>query len=104
MPFDSSFPSVIACLRGAVGASFIWTRVQARWLLAVATFLAILGVAAFVADSLVVTDRECLLALFPRLASAAEKQDVAPIMAALATRRSGHSTTRPSACLLEKTH
>lgn len=30
-----------------------------------------------------VTDRECLLALFPRLARAAEKQDVATIMAAL---------------------
>ena len=41
------------------------------------------GVAAFVADSLVVTDREYLLALFPHLAHAAEKQDVATIMAAL---------------------
>lgn len=41
------------------------------------------GAGCFVADSLVEADSECLLALFPRLARAAEKQDVATIMAAL---------------------
>lgn len=83
MPFESSLSLVVGCLMGAVAAFFIWTRVQARWLLAGAAALAIAGVGAFVADSIVVTDREYLLALFPRLARAAEKQDVATIMAAL---------------------
>lgn len=83
MPFESSLPVVVACLLGAVAAFFIWMRVQARWLLAATVLLAIFGVAVFVADSFVVTDREYLLALFPRLARAAEKQDVSAIMAAL---------------------
>ena len=83
MPFESSLPLVVACLLGAVSFLFVWLQVQSRWLLAVATLLGMAGVGAFVADSLVVTDREYLLALFPRLARAAEKQDVATIMAAL---------------------
>lgn len=83
MPFESSLPLVVGCLLGAVAAFFIWMRVQARWLLVGTALLAIAGVGAFVADSLVVTDREYLLALFPRLARAAEKQDVATIMAVL---------------------
>jgi hypothetical protein len=41
------------------------------------------GTGAVVADQLAVTDREYLQDLFPRLARAAEKQDVATIMAAL---------------------
>ena len=45
--------------------------------------LAMLGTGSLVADVLVETDREYLLALFPRLALAAEKQDAATIMAAL---------------------
>jgi hypothetical protein len=83
MPFESSLPLIVGCLLGAVAAFSIWVRVQARWLLAGTALLAIAGVGAFVADSLVVTDREYLLALFPRLARAAEKQDVATIMAVL---------------------
>lgn len=83
MPFESSLPLVLACLLGAVIGFFVWLRVQARWLLALSTLLAVAGGGAFVADSLVVTDREYLLALFPRLARAAERQDVATIMAAL---------------------
>ena len=83
MPFESSLPLVVACLLGAAVGFFVWLRVQARWLLAVAVLLAAVGVGCFVADSLVETDREYLLALFPRLALAAEKQDVATIIAAL---------------------
>jgi hypothetical protein len=37
----------------------------------------------FVADLLVETDREYLLEMFPRLARAAERQDISTIMAAL---------------------
>ena len=83
MPFESSLPLVAICLLGAVVVFFVWLRVQARGLVAVAALLAAVGLGAFVADRLVVTDREYLLALFPRLAQAAEKQDVARIMAAL---------------------
>lgn len=83
MPFESSLPLVVSCLLGAVVAVFVWLRVQARWLLAVAVLLAAAGVGCVVSDWLVETDREYLLALFPRLASAAEKQDMATIIAAL---------------------
>lgn len=83
MPFESSMPLVVACLLGAVAVSFVWLRVQARWLLAIAMLLAAAGVGCFVVDSLVETDREYLVALFPRLAHAAEVQDIGPIIAAL---------------------
>lgn len=83
MPFESSLPLVVACLLGAVVGFFVWLRVQSRWLLATAILLAAAGVGCFVADLLIETDRERLLALFPRLALAAEKQDMATIMAAL---------------------
>ena len=83
MPFESSLPLVVACLLGSVIGFFVWLRVQTRWLLAVAALLAVVGVGCFVADRVIETDREYLLALFPRLARAAEKQDVATIMAAL---------------------
>jgi hypothetical protein len=83
MPLESSLPLVVACLLGAAVAFFVWLRVQARLLLATAILLATAGVGCFVADLLVETDREYLLALFPRLARAAEKQDVATIMASL---------------------
>jgi hypothetical protein len=83
MPFESSLPLVVACLIGAVGICFIGLRVQSRRLLALAAFFAVAAAGAFVADALVETDREYLLALFPRLARAAERQDVSTIMAAL---------------------
>jgi hypothetical protein len=83
MPFESSLPLVVACLLGAVIGFFVWLRVQTRWLLAVATLLAVVGVGCFVADRVIETDREYLLALFPRLARAAERQEVSTIMAAL---------------------
>jgi hypothetical protein len=83
MPFESSLPLVVACLLGAVVAFFVWQRMQTRWFFAVAILLAAAGVGCFAVDWLVETDREYLLALFPRLALAAEKQDTATIMAAL---------------------
>lgn len=83
MPFESSVPLFMACLLGAAGVFLAWLRLQSRWLLALATVIAVAGLGVFVTDSLVVTDREYLLAMFPRLANAAERQDVAAIMAAL---------------------
>ena len=83
MPFESSLPFVIACLIGALVTGAVWVNSQSRWSLATAVVLVLAGVGAFVADQLVVTDREYLQALFPRLAIAAEKQDVATIYESL---------------------
>ncbi len=83
MPFESSLPLVVICLLGAVVGFLVWLHVQARWLLAIAILLAAAGVGCFSVDWLVETDREYLQALLPRLARAAEKQDLGTIMAAL---------------------
>jgi hypothetical protein len=83
MPFEDSLPLVAACLLVGIFMSVIWTRRQTIWLLASAAVLVVAGIGAFVADQLVVTDREYLQDFFPRLAFAAERQDVATIMAAL---------------------
>jgi hypothetical protein len=83
MPFESSLPFVIACLIGASVTGAVWLNSQSRWSLATAVVLVLAGVGAFVADRLVITDRESLQSLFPQLARAAENQDVATIMAAL---------------------
>lgn len=83
MPFESSLSLVLACLIGAAFATGLWFQMQSRWLLVLAGVLLCLGGAAFIADRLVLTDRELLLELFPRLARAAEKQDTPTILAAL---------------------
>lgn len=83
MPFESSLPLVVACLLGAGGTFFVWTRVQSRGLLAATALLAVVGIGAFVVDVLAVTDREQVHALLPRLARAAEERDVATLVAAL---------------------
>lgn len=82
-PFESSLPIVIACGVAAAIAAFVWTRVQTRgWLVAAGIGLTA-GAAAFAADRWVVTDREQLVELFPRLARAAERQDVDAILAVI---------------------
>jgi len=83
VPFESSLPLVICCLLGAVGGFFVWLQVRSRGLLAAAVLLALAGMGVFLADLLIETDREYLLEMFPRLARAAERQDVATIIAAL---------------------
>lgn len=83
MPLESSLPFVIACLIGAVITGFFWLRSQSRHSLVAVVALAIAGVGAFVADHLVTTDREALEDLFPRLAIAAERQDIVTICEAL---------------------
>ena len=83
MPFEDSLPLAATCLLGGIFTFVIWTRRQTTCLLASAALLVVAGTGIFVADRLVVTDREYLQELFPRLARAAEKQDVATIMAAL---------------------
>ncbi len=83
MPFEDSLPLVAACLLGGIFTFLIWTRRQTSWLLTSAAVLVTAGIGAFVSDRLVVTDREYLQALLPRLARAAEQQDVVTIVAAL---------------------
>ena len=83
MPFESSLPFVIACLIGALVTGAVWVNSQSRWSLATTVVLVLVGVGAFVADQLVVTDREYLQTLFSRLAIAAERQDVATICQSL---------------------
>lgn len=82
-PFESSTPIVIACVVAAGIAAFIWTRVQTRPWLAAAAVGILAGVAAVLADRFVVTDREFLEALFPRLAAAAERQEIDTVLAAI---------------------
>ena len=83
MPFESSMPLVVGCVLAAVVALVAWLRMQAGWLLVTAALLAVGGAGAFLIDRLVVTDREYIRDLFPRLARAAEQGDVPTIMAAL---------------------
>ena len=96
MPFEFSLPFVIASLIGALVTGTVWINSQSRWLLATAVGLVLAGIGAFVADQLVVTDREYLQTLFPRLALAAEKQDMATIWKSLLKR------VRPTGVLITK--
>jgi hypothetical protein len=82
-PFESSTPIVIACGVAAAIAVFVWTRAQTRPWLVAAVLACMAGGATFLADRLVITDREFLLNLFPQLATAAERQDVDTILAAI---------------------
>jgi len=60
-PFESSTPIVIACGVATAISVFVWTHVQTRpWLIA-AVLACVAGGATFLADRLVITDREFLL-------------------------------------------
>ena len=83
MPYESSLPLVLACLALAGVALFAWTKTTSRLWLIIALVSATAGIAAIVADRLVETDREHIQALFPRLAAAAERQDIETILASL---------------------
>lgn len=89
MPFESSTPFVLGCLVGAGLSGWLWRRSGNGSLLAAALAAIVLAVGIGVADRLVETDRELLLALFPRLAEAAARQDVDTIL------KSVDSTIRP---------
>ncbi len=83
MPFESSLPLVVASVLCGLIATCIWTRNKTMPLLAIAIacFLAAIGL--WITDRLVVTDREYLQDLFPRLAESAEQQDIPAIVAAV---------------------
>jgi hypothetical protein len=81
MPYEDSYLVAIPSLAGI--ALFAWTKTTSRLWLIVALLTATAGIAWFVADHLVETDREQLQALFPRLAAAAERGDIDTILASL---------------------
>ncbi len=81
MPFESSTPLVVACALCGVVAIYWWMRTQMLWLAGLAGLVLVTALGLFVADRLVITDREYLEALFPRLAVAAEQRDISAILA-----------------------
>jgi hypothetical protein len=83
MPFEDSLPLVLAALALAGVALFAWLKTLSRLWLIIALLAATAGIAAIVADRLVSTDREHIEALFPRLAAAAERQDIDTILASI---------------------
>ena len=84
MPFESSMPLVVIGLVAAVAAGWYGLTTGSRGGLVTASFAALAAIACFVADRAVVTDREALEALFPRLAAAAAAQDIDILLAAVA--------------------
>lgn len=83
MPYESSAPLLLSGLSLAALSLFLWLRTQSRVWLILALLAASGGLGAFIADRLVETDREHLEALFPKLAAAAERHDLGPIIAVL---------------------
>ena len=84
MPFESSTPLVIICLVAAAACGWYGISHGARGGLIAAAAAFTIGLVCFLADRAVVTDREFLEALFPRLAAAAERQDIDTLLAAIA--------------------
>lgn len=110
MPYESTQPLVVFCLAGAAVAGVIAVRAASRAWLAVAVLSVLAGLAVVVVDRLVVTDRESLLELFPRLARAAEQRDIDTIIAAVdpelhplrATVQQAMARVRPTAVVITR--
>lgn len=83
MPFENALPLVAGLGATAVVALVLWLRTMARAWVIVALLATLAGAAALAADLCVVTDREALEELFPRLARAAERGDVGEVLAAI---------------------
>lgn len=84
MPFEAATPLVIIALVAAAACGWYGLSSGSRGGLIAAALAMVIGGACFIADSAVVTDREYLEALFPRLAIAAERQDIDTLLAAIA--------------------
>ena len=83
MPYEDSYLLAIPALALTVTALFAWLKTLSRIWLIIALLTASAGIAALIADRLVETDREHLQVLFPRLATAAERQDIDTILGVL---------------------
>lgn len=80
VPFDSSWPVVVAA--GAAAGLFLllWSQAGRRAFLVAMILAVVVAAGAIVADRVVVTDRERVEDLFPRLAAAAVAGDAATIL------------------------
>lgn len=85
MTFFTESPWVIYALAaiGTAAASFVWLQGRDARLLLAAGACVLMAVVAYFVDRAVVTDREFLNELFPRLAQAAEKSDADTLLAAI---------------------
>ena len=83
MPFHDAWPWAIGCAVVAVVSLLLWSQAGQRAFLVAMAAALVVGVGCLLADSLVVTDREQIEILFPRLAHAAETGDTSAILAAL---------------------
>jgi curli biogenesis system outer membrane secretion channel CsgG len=84
MPFESSTPLIVIGLVAAVVVGWHGLATGSRRAVTAAAVAALAATACFTADWAVVTDREQLQALFPRLATAAASQDLDTLLAAVA--------------------
>jgi len=84
MPFESSTPLIILAVVAAAACAWYGLSSGSRGGLAAAGLVLVIGVACFAADRAVVTDREFIEGLFPRLAGAAVQQDIDTLLAAIA--------------------
>ena len=83
VPFHDAWPWAIGCAVVAGVSLLLWSQAGQRGFLVAMAASIVVGVGCGLADWLVVTDREQIERLFPRLAEAAEAGDSATILAAL---------------------
>ena len=84
LPVESPWAWVAVAAATAALSFLVWAQSADPRCLVAAGLACLVGAGAIVADRLVVTDRERIETLFPRLAEAAEKGDHATILAAFA--------------------
>lgn len=83
MPFHDAWLWAIGCAVVAGVFLLLWSQAGHRAFLVAMAAAIVVGVGCLLADWLVVTDREQIEILFPRLARAAEAGDAATILATL---------------------
>jgi hypothetical protein len=82
-PFHDAWPWAIGCAVVAAVSLLLWSQAGQRAFLVAMAAALVVGVGCLLADWLVVTDREQIERLFPKLARAAETGDTGAILAAL---------------------
>ena len=83
MPVHDAWPWAIGCAVVAAVSLLLWSQAGQRAFLVTMAAALVVGVGCLLADWLVVTDREQIERLFPKLARAAETGDTEAIFAAL---------------------
>jgi len=83
IPFEQSTTAVLGLAILAITAGGWFLHSRSRPFAVAGAVLAALGAAADLTDRLVVTDREAIVDLLPRLAAAAQRRDAATVLAAI---------------------